>query len=108
MYALETGPLLSDSFHRLVPMGVVHIFIGAAEVMEQAEVDQDLLILLREPIAGIVVIDEGQQQDPENVADTVNAERVTAVLIAQCPGQDGIPEKVRQTGHQKRGDGGFH
>ena len=43
--------LLPNQFHTLVTVGVILIFRVTANVVQQAEIDQDLLVLFRKALA---------------------------------------------------------
>ena len=44
---LDTDILLPNQFHTLVAMGIILVFRVTANVVKQAEIDQDLLVLFR-------------------------------------------------------------
>lgn len=49
-----------DQRHRLFPVGVIFILIYAPDIMEQAKVDQDLLIRITQGIASVMAVDKGK------------------------------------------------
>ena len=59
--ALNADILLADQFHTFVTVRLIFIFGVTANVVQQTEVDQDLLILLRKVHAGMLTVDQCQE-----------------------------------------------
>ena len=74
--ALDAQILAADQIHTLVPVSIVLVLRVTADVMEQAEIDQDLLVLLGQVISGILAVQQRQEQYPKDVLDTMMLEQV--------------------------------
>ena len=65
-----------DRGHRLFPMGVILIIVHTPDIVQQAEVDQDLLICGTQGLASVIEVDKGKKQDPEDMLQPVEVEDV--------------------------------
>ena len=74
--ALDAQILAADQIHTLVPVGIVLVLRVTADVMEQTEVDQDLLVIHGQVISGILAVQQRQEQYPKDVFDTMMMEQV--------------------------------
>ena len=74
--ALDAQILAADQIYTLIPVGIVLILRVSSDVMEQAEIDQDLLVLLGQVISGILAVQQRQEQYPKDVLDTMMLEQV--------------------------------
>ena len=52
-------------------MALVLFFIITANVMQKTEVDQNLLVFLRQLIAGVLAIKKRQYKDPQDMLDAM-------------------------------------
>ena len=88
-------------------MGIILIFRVTANVVQQAEIDQDLLVLFRKGHSRMLTVNEGQKQYPQDVFDPVVHEKAF-LGIAQGDCDGAIPEEIlcnwcQEPGHMALG-----
>lgn len=71
--------------------------------MEQAEINENLPVCLREQIAGVMDVEQRQQQDPKDMTDSVDLE-VVFLGISKAKRQTAVPGEVQERRGKQQGN----